>query len=86
MFHLVTRLQHHYTGDKRHVLPPDSPSGHEQFERSCERCGTVRITVIGVPAEEARQWRTPGGHQYLAAEFAAPCVPAKPVVLAEEGT
>jgi len=57
---LFPSKQQHVLGPPVIIPPHLSISGHEQSERICKTCGTTRVTIIGVPEDEARAWRPPG--------------------------
>jgi len=80
MFELVTKQKHQF-GDTRRIAPSASPTGCEQFERTCLRCPLVKITVIRHPSP--RQWRFANGAQFVDAGGAPECVPAVEAVKRE---
>ena len=63
LFRLATRPkpEPHKFGEFVTIVPPhDSVTGHEQHEKTCTRCGAVRITVIPKTGDPWREWREKG--------------------------
>jgi hypothetical protein len=48
----------HIFGEEVMIAPDASPTGREQKEKTCLRCGCVRVTVIAEDgADSWREWR-----------------------------
>jgi hypothetical protein len=51
----------------------DCPDGNERTERTCARCGLVKITVHPPRGLAWREWRTPEG-QTMQLDATPPCL------------
>lgn len=60
---------------RRHVPAHASPSGRDQIERTCLRCGAIKVTLLG-EGKEHRAWRrSEEGLQIEGVEGEPVCVP-----------
>lgn len=55
------------------ILPQDSTAGNERTERTCPRCGLVKITVHPPHGLPWREWRHPASAVTFPAGHVPPC-------------
>lgn len=58
---------------RKHDFPRQGKEIDGCVEKVCRWCGLVRITKLGVPARQARAWRTRHGASYDGA-LVPPCI------------
>jgi hypothetical protein len=47
----------HLFGEPMTIAADLSPTGREQKEKTCLRCGAIRVTVMAPTGESWREWR-----------------------------
>lgn len=70
---------HHSWGDRVTVMD-GTPSGCEETERRCPRCGLVKITVHPPQGVPWRAWRTKAGIRTDKIAHTPPCLSAAELV------
>lgn len=59
LFHLATKLRHRYGSDS-YVTKYESDDGRSRNLRTCEACGTIKVTVHDPNGGAHREWWTDG--------------------------
>jgi len=69
---------HHLFGAAVTVAPDPSRGRHQQTERVCAVCGTVKVTVHHADGRAWREWRVPGAERQFEDDRTPACTVATP--------